>query len=343
MALALGPVCRLRTRAFYSMILSRSNWSGIMPWSEDARADLYFWCEAFEDWHGRPFWFVDPKVRVLTWSDASDTGWGGLSLKAGSKEVARGDWPQGILLEQRSSTWRELRAVFLVLDSLSRELAGCTCVHRSDNQATVHIIQFGSRRQHLQDEAMAIHRLCMKYGVRLFTEWVPRDENALADYYSKVVDSDDWQVNPTVFKQIDEWWGPHTLDCFASSKTAQLGRFCSRWWNPGCLAIDAFTVDWSEEMVWLSPPIYLIARVLDMLCACKSHGTLIVPQWVSAAWWPRLHDGRSWKGFVKGSLILPRNADIFLRGSCPYNLFGNGTFRGEVLALRLCARERCVC
>ena len=85
--------------------------------------------------------------------------------------------------------------------------------------------------------------------MRIRAEWVPREENELADYYSKVVDQDDWQLNPALFREMEGRWGPYSLDCFASFKTKQLSKYCSRWWNPECFAIDAFTVDWSIERV----------------------------------------------------------------------------------------------
>ena len=46
---------------------------------------------------------------------------------------------------------------------------------------------------------------------------------------------------------IDCFWGPHTVDRFASSYTTKIVRFNSRFWNPGTEAVDALTVDWGGE------------------------------------------------------------------------------------------------
>ena len=343
MSLALGPICRLRTRSFYSMIVGRETWSAPLSWSEEAKSDLEFWAVAFAQWHGQPFWSTQPRASVLSWSDASESGWGGYAMNVSGAKVARGEWAVEIREKNMSSTWRELRAIRLVLESLAVDLAGSVCTHRSDNQAAVHILQVGSSRAHLQAEAMGIFQTCMKHGIQLRAEWVPREENQLADYYSKIVDQDDWKVNTEIFDRINQCWGPHTLDCFASLRTKQLGRFCSRWWNPGCFAIDAFTVDWAEERVWLCPPLYLISRALDMLQSCQSHGTMIVPKWVSAAWWPKLFDGSGWRKCVKGVIVLPQGKETFVQGTCPYNLFGGKDHRCEVLALKLCMNAECSC
>ena len=284
MSLALGPISRLRTRSFYAMILSGDSWSSKMAWSPSAVEDLHFWFSSFEHCHGQPFWKKDPRVSVLSWSDASDSGWGGFSVTTKGTELAKGEWPVEVREHGWSSTWRELRAVSLVVSSLSTELEGSVCLHRSDNQAAVRIIQVGSAKPHLQQVALEIHKVCGEHGIRLIAEWVPRTQNELADYLSKLVDVDDWQVHPRLFEELDDVWGPHTLDCFASLRTKQIEKFCSRWWNPGCAGIDAFTMDWSCERVWLVPPLYLIGQVVDMLVISKCHGTLVVPEWPSAPW-----------------------------------------------------------
>ena len=107
------------------------------------------------------------------------------------------------------------------------------------------------KKSHLQSKALEIHKLCAVHGIQLLAEWVPREENELADYLSKLSDTDGWQLNPKLFDWLDSMWGPHSIDCFESSTTKQMSRFCSRWCNPGCSGIDAFTVNWTGERVWL--------------------------------------------------------------------------------------------
>ena len=190
MSIVLGPICRLRTRSFYAMIFERSTWDSRLSWSEEALSDMAFWIESFRELHGQPFWKKEPRAAVLTWSDASETGWGG-HVAGAPGNVAKGNWTGATMNAKMSSTWRELRAIALVLESVAEKLAGQICIHRSDNQAAVHIVKHGSRRSHLQEVAMEIHAICMKWSIKLEVEWVPRDENELADYYSKLVDRDD--------------------------------------------------------------------------------------------------------------------------------------------------------
>ena len=177
------------------------------------------------------------------------------------------------------------------------------------------------------------------HDIQLLAEWLPREENKLADYPSKLSDTDDWQLNPKLFDWLDLMWGPHSIDCFASNRTNQMSRFCSRW----CSGIAAFTVNWSGERVWLAPPMYLIGHMVDMLIVSKCHGTLVVPEWQSAPWWPKLRSGPKWAEFVKEAISLPKSHDTFLEGTCPYHFFGGSVSPCDVYALRICTVTNCVC
>ena len=342
MSFVLGNISRLRTRCLYSMVNSRRSWFSRVSWCPGAREEVSFWGFLVGELNTKTLWPKSTAVSFVIWSDASDSGWGGhTTLPSGKVLTARGDWPEEIKICKMSSTWRELRAILLVLQSFQEHLKSHACTVRSDNAAAVQIIACGSRKNHLQVEALNIFRFCLEFEIQLHAEWIPREENELADFYSKLQDCDDWQVDPHVFAWLDGLWGPHTLDCFASAKTKQLTRYCSRWWNPGCLAVDAFTVSWENEKVWLTPPICLIFRVLRMLAHCKGHGTLIVPEWKSAPWWPLVHSEYDWHSFVKDAVLLPDISGTFVHGTCAWNAFNGEKAKWPVWALKLCWRTGC--
>ena len=108
----------------------------------------------------------------------------------------------------------------------------------------------------------------------------------VVDYYSRLVDYDDWMLNPVVFSYF---WGPHTIDRFADPANVQLQLFNSRFWAPGSEAVDAFTCSWADENNWWFPPVYLIPRVIRHAQKSKAKGTLVVPQWLSSPFWPLLY------------------------------------------------------
>ena len=89
--------------------------------------------------------------------------------------------------------------------------------------------------------------MCAKYNIVLTPVWVPRKENQLADYLSKLTDVDDWGIQPHIFQWVTILWGPFTIDRFATWYNTKCNRFNSRFWNPGCKGIDAFSLNWQGE------------------------------------------------------------------------------------------------
>lgn len=332
MGLALGPVSRLWTRAMYRDILSAEFWSQRIALSPEALREVQFWKDSFEDCHGQPIWKVNPKIDVLSYSDASDSGWGGYCVNVAGSEVA-GSWSTAESRE--SSTWRELRGTRLVLLSVGEKLAGKTVRHRTDNMNVEHILNVGSPKPQLHSEAVAIYTLCRRYQIHLEPEWIPRELNKEADELSRSASKDDYMLNPNIFAALDILWGPHTVDRFSTFRTRQVPRFCSRWLNPCTEGVDAFTLCWSGENNWIFPPPYLIPRVLKHMEHGMETGTLVVPLWTSASWWPLITtDGTQPEAFIQDWVEIPSSEDMFLPATSGASLFsGRPCYR--VLALRV--------
>ena len=73
-----------------------------------------------------------------------------------------------------------------------------------------------------------------------------------------------------------------------------------------------------------------------MLKACKCKGTIIVPQWPSAVFWPVLSPGvQSSASFVVDSMYLPLVSGLFVKGKRGSCLFETEIPNTNVLALRL--------
>jgi hypothetical protein len=100
--------------------------------------------------------------------DASSTGYGGWHLVEIGAEVAHGQW--SVYKASLSSTWRELKAVALVLCSFAQTLTGHRVKWFTDNQNVVRIVESGSKRQYLQTISMDIFEVCFKHGVCLDME-----------------------------------------------------------------------------------------------------------------------------------------------------------------------------
>ena len=141
-------------------------------------------------------------------------------------------------------------------------------------------------------------------------------------------------LNPQVFEQLDALWGPYTVDRFASCDNTQLPRFNSCCWNPGSEAVDAFTVNWQGENNWWCPPIVLIPRVIRHAQICGAQGTLIVPHWSSAPFWPIIcPSGGQFEKYVTHVMELPLVEGLFVPGRSGAVLFNNKVPNTKVLAL----------
>ena len=228
MGLGIGPISRFMTHSMYAVLEARQAWRELLRLSPEAQDELSFWLACAADYKVQPIWYAPSAVRVV-YSDASDTGYGGYVVEHGAC-VAYGQWSAKEALQ--SSTWRELTAVWLVLLSVADKLVNTCLRWFTDSQNVVRILQVGSKQPQLQAIAVKIFSLVVQHQMRLEPGWVPREYNEQADYLSRIVDSNDWQLQPAVFAELDALWDPHTVDRFASFCNSRLPRFNSCCWNP---------------------------------------------------------------------------------------------------------------
>ena len=107
MSIALGPITRLRTRALYIPLNSRSTWTDRCYLPAEACEELKFWQSNVQFLNGRPIWFSSGTMRI-EYSDASSTGYDGYVVELGN-EVVHGQW--SVAEAKHSSTWRELKFI----------------------------------------------------------------------------------------------------------------------------------------------------------------------------------------------------------------------------------------
>lgn len=140
-----------------------------------------------------------------------------------------------------------------------------------------------------------------------------------------------------MFGYLDLIWGPHTVDRFSSHYNNKCNRFNSKWWVPGSEAIDCLVQRWTGEVNWVVPPPALITECLQKFNRDKAVDTLVVPQWVSAPFWPLLIDETGqYSGFIKEVFPLP------LKDSICIGKGYNGVFSRNPLSFRMLALK-CDC
>ena len=55
------------------------------------------------------------------------------------------------------------------------------------------------RKPYLQKIAIDVFSFCSKFNIKLIPQWIPREQNKLADYYSRIKDTDNWSTDNDSF------------------------------------------------------------------------------------------------------------------------------------------------
>lgn len=318
-----GRITALMTTQMQSMKNAFPSLKWHMPLTEECLDELIFWRSSFEQYNGRSRIWKKPFMHTL-YSDASGKsltslgGWAGYFNPTGNTMVqARGLWDE--IETETSSTWRELKTLFLVLKSFNKLNAfdGKSILFKTDNQGVADGVHKGtSRTPVMYDLYMEVFWYCISHNIDLQATWIPREQNAVADALSKLEDPNDWSLNPAIFSELNQKWGPFVVDLFASFNNHLLKDYYCLHHTPDCLAVDAFTQRWSGNC-WCNPPFGLISKVIQHAQWCSASMCLVCPLWPSAVWWHLLLSEASpvfFAPFVYGCRLLCKSNDLYIQG-----------------------------
>lgn len=88
------------------------------------------------------------------------------------------------------------------------------------------------------------------------------------------------------FDRILDRFGPFDIDLFASHTNAKCETFVFWFPDPFAIAVDTFTLDWSEFYFYIFPSFTLITQVLKKIINDKAEGILVVLRWPAQPWFP---------------------------------------------------------
>ena len=332
MNIVIGPVSQIMTRYISMDILKALTWNSYIKLSTESRQQLVFWKATLESLNVR-YLDVAGSCSRIVYSDASGTGFAGYEVGT-LNGVSHGTW--NAEEAAKSSTWRELCAVFRVLRSLVHILGNKRVKWFTDSKNVVNIVNKGSMILELQDLAMQIFNFSSRHAIHLEIEWLPRSLIERADYLSRVIEKDDWGISFEILSMIQNRWGNLDVDYFASEHNAKLAIFYSRFWCYKSSGVDAFTFDWSQSFGLYVPPIVLVSRVLKKMESCNAKGILVVPEWRSANFWPLLCSFYGeMKSFIVDWMYLPTGKCYYTPCKNGAGLFGNEDLKFNMMALYL--------
>ena len=82
-------------------------------------------------------------------------------------------------------------------------MSGSTVKWFSDIQGAARIVRVGGMHFNLHNFASDIFSFCSNHGIILDIEWVLGAQNEKADYLSKIIYYDDWELVPEKFRLLD--------------------------------------------------------------------------------------------------------------------------------------------
>ena len=190
-----------------------------------------------------------------------------------------------------SSTSRELVTIESTLARLSPALSAdnySLLYWMTDSQVLCTWLTKGTAIETIRHRLVQLFKLLHSLKIRLEPIWVPRTHFLiqLADAASKFKDTDDWGLNKTSFRILEQL-SPQkfSLDAFANCTNKHVDKFFSKTQSPGSSGVNAFMQDWSTEFVYACPPVNLVIDVYRHIVTVPCRGVLVVPKWPTNIFW----------------------------------------------------------
>uniref|UniRef100_A0A0A9WIU8 Enzymatic polyprotein n=1 Tax=Lygus hesperus TaxID=30085 RepID=A0A0A9WIU8_LYGHE len=239
-------------------------------------------------WWSKNVWFLSDVLRREFFSlsfdsDSSLTGWGAVS---GEEEIS-GCWPTED--RQLHINVLELKAIMLALQHFAKKLKHVNVLVRSDNKTAIACVnrQGTVRSSHLLELSSQIWKWCEIHDIFIRATYISSSENFRADRASRQYPLEsEWSLSQNYFDLVTHHLGLPEIDLFASSITTKCSTFVS--WVPEtkAVAIDAFTISWSNLKFYAFPPFPLLLRTLRKIEDDQASGIVIAPKWPSQPWYP---------------------------------------------------------
>lgn len=183
MSIVIGPVSQIMTRYLSMDILQARTWNSYVRLSSDSLQQLLFWEDMLVSLNVRHINESGACSRIV-YSDASGMAYGGYEVGT-INGVSHGTWSAEEAV--KSSTWRELCAVYRILISFVHILSSQRVKWFTDNTGVCSIVNKGSMIPELQQLAFQIFKCTSEHTIHLEIEWIPRTLNGRADYLSKMI------------------------------------------------------------------------------------------------------------------------------------------------------------
>lgn len=274
----------LFSRPFFQALQGQISWNQLFPNQTAIREAAVFWLSNIDRFNGRPWWPNPVALRASV--DASGVGFGG-QIEAAGEAPLRFIGTFSPDVAKTSSSAREVAGYLAALKTTTQKYApllqGASLLITGDSQAAIASINnLQSSRPDINRLLRELFDLCLEAGCAVQARWVPKDQLSEADALSREPNPSDWGLAPDLVTAICSRFDVMpTLDLFASAYHHVTSRFLSRYYEPGCLGVQAMASDWGRllppgQVAWAFPPQHLAGQVLAKVISDKVNVILIM-------------------------------------------------------------------
>ena len=279
--------------------------------SEQGKVEISWWINNIES----AFAYIQdtPEIDRTIFTDASKHlggGWGASDINFGE---INGRW--SLEEQEMNINCLELKAILLALLSFVPLYDECKHIRvMSDNTSAIAYInkKGGTHCMTLNDLAVQIWEYCMDNDIYISAAHIPGKHNILADIASREFhDSAEWSISPEIFSRLVTKFGLPDIDLFASRLNHQLPVYASWQPDPESSHIDAMSFSWRNLFIYAFPPFSMVWPVISkMRRDGVKRAVLVIPEWPTQSWYPRLQKLRLPEGCLRIS-----NSKLFLPGT----------------------------
>jgi len=273
---------RLERQKYLALKSSGQDYNASVKITQQLRDDMNWWLRQLD----HPSCQIRTDQFDLTiFTDASLTGWG---AHCGNNKT-HGFW--SLSESKLHINTLELLAIFYGLKCFARNVKNSQILLRVDNTSAISYINKmgGVQFENLSNLAREIWKWCEQKNIWLFASYIPSKLNVVADEESRSTAFEyEWQLNPLFFQKICCELGVPKIDLFATCANAHCKRFVSWLPDPDAIAVDAFTLDWSDLEFYAFPPFSILTRVIKKIEMDEATGILVFPMWPSQTWFPKI-------------------------------------------------------
>jgi len=234
-----------------SLKCNKGNYDCLMFISDHSKKEILWWKENIL--HAEHHIHHIPPIDQTIYTDASYLGWGAYDPNLPNSSPIQGRWTE----EHADKHINELEMFATKYAILS--LASPSTNHirvMSDNTTCISYINKmgGSKSHSCNAVASDIWKFCIENHMWVSAAHIPGKHNIIADKASRVFsDAAEWMIDHSIFNRICHEFGNPTIDLFASYQNKQLDNYVSWHPDPGSHAIDAFTIPWDNNFIYLYP------------------------------------------------------------------------------------------